>query len=191
MALHTIEWVKNLNGNPNYLVHTYPEGDSETFKKGAILKWDDSEDGVVEIALSSGVPTTQTILGFALQDASGTSDTDIDVLIPRPGDVFSAMVGSAEGTLAAPGRDLPGQLVGLIKFSTAATAGADHNSQTAAGTEYGVDTGNTNWAKVVDYDYRDLMRVGGSAADVSNLQAGDRVLFTILNSVLDSDGTQA
>ena len=173
----TLEWVKNDRGTPA-LIRTYPEGASETFKKGAPVIYDDSEDGVVEIAVSSGVPSAQTMLGFALQDASGTTGTDIDVLIPQDGDVFSAALLSDQDTLVAPASDgVYGEPFGLIKMSS--TAGA--------GTEWGVDNGNTNWVLVIDYDPRDVARRGG----ISSLTAGDRVLFRVLGTIIDSTGRQA
>lgn len=191
MALHTIEWVTNVYGAQRQ-IRTYPEGDSETFKKGSPVIYDDSEDGVVAIADTSGVPDAQTMIGIALEDASGTSDEDLDVLIVQPGDVFSGMLASDEDTAVAPARDnVIGELFGIIKVTTSYTAGTDRNSQTAAGTEWAVDTGNTNWVRVIDYDYRDLQRVGGTAASVGSLQAADRVLFQFLGSIIDSAGHQA
>lgn len=173
----TIEWVKNDRGTPA-LIRTYPEGSSETFKKGAPVIYDDSEDGVVEITVSSGVPSAQTMLGIALQDASGTAATDIDVLIPQDGDVFSAALLSDQDTLVAPADDgVYGELFGIIKMSS--TAGA--------GTEWGVDNGNTNWVRVLDYDRRDTTRRNG----IANLVAGDRVLFSFLGTIIDSTGRQA
>lgn len=171
-----LEWVSSSTGK--YRVRTYPEGDSETFKKGALLIYDDSEDGVVEVTTSSGVPSAQTFIGIALQDASGVSDADVDVLIPTDDDVFSAPLASDQDTLVAPAADgVYGELFGIIKLS--ATGGT--------GTEYVVDTGNTNWVKVIDYDPRDVARRNG----IANLAAGDRVLFRFLGAVIDSAGRQA
>jgi hypothetical protein len=161
------------------MVRTYAEGASETFKKGNPVIYDDSEDGVVAIGHSSGVPSAQTMLGIALQDATGTTGSDIDVLIVQPADVFSASLASDETTLVAPAADgVEGELFGIIKL--AAGAGGD-------ATEWAVDTGNTNWVRVIDYDYRDIGRRGGKA----NLVAGDRVLFQFLGAIIDSAGHQA
>lgn len=177
----SLEWVKNSRGVPP-LIRTYPEGTSETFKKGAPVIYDDSENGVVEITVSAGVPSAQTMLGIALQDASGTNGTDIDVLIPTDDDVFSAWLASDQDTLVAPAQDgVYGELFGLIKGST--TLGA--------GTEWGVDTGNTNWVVVLDYDYRDVARRGGTANLVSGMSAGDRVLFRFLGTIIDGAGHQS
>ena len=171
-----LEWVSSSTGK--YRVRTYPEGDSATFKRGALVIYDDSEDGVNEVAVTAGVPGAQTFIGVALQDASGTSDTDIDVLIPTDDDVFSAPLASDQDTLVAPAADgVYGELFGLIKLS--ATGGT--------GTEWVVDTGNTNWVKVVDYDPRDVARRAG----IANLAAGDRVLFRFLGAVIDSAGHRA
>lgn len=189
MALFTIEWVGNATGSERYYSRTYPEGDSETFKKGALLEYDDSEDGVVEVDLSSGVPAAKDFIGIALQDASGTSDTDIDVLIVQTGDIFSAMLSSDPSTLVAPTDDnVIGELFGLQRLATAATNSA---GQAAAGTEYAIDTGATDWVKVLDYDPRDSARRNASAVTTTNYVAGDRVLFQFLNSILDGTGRQS
>lgn len=175
----TIEWVRNASSpSAGPMVRTYAEGASETFKKGNPVIYDDSEDGVVAIGHSSGVPSAQTMLGIALQDATGVTGSDIDVLIPTDSDIFSAALASDQDTLVIPAADgVDGELFGIIKLST--TGGA--------GTEWAVDTGNTNWVAVVDYDYRDIARRGGKA----NLAAGDRVLFRFLGTIIDSAGRQA
>ena len=175
----TIEWVRNDHSpSAGPMIRTYPEGDTETFKRGAFVIYDDSEDGIVEVTRSSGVPSAATMLGIALEDATGTSDTDIDVLIPTDGDVFSAVLASDQDTLVAPAADgVYGELFSIVKLST--TGGA--------GTEYAVYTGATDWVKVIDYDPRDIARRGA----IASLVAGDRVLFRILGSVIDAAGRQA
>lgn len=180
-AKHTIEWVRNEHGNPP-VIRQFPEGASETFKRGNPVIYDDSEDGIVAITVSSGVPSAQTMLGLALEDASGTTGTFLDVLIPTDGDIFSASLLSDQDTLVAPAQDgVYGELFGIIKMST--TAGA--------GTEWGVDNGNTNWVSVIDYDYRDVAARGGTSKLAANMSAGDRVLFRFLGTIIDSTGRQA
>lgn len=188
MALFTIEWVGNVTGADKYYAKTYPEGDSETYKKGAPLAYDDSEDGVVLIPLSSGVPSSQAMLGLALEDASGTSDTDQDVLIVQPGDIFSAMLSSDISTLVAPTQDnTNGELYGIQQLATAAT---NANGTAAAGTEFAVDTGATNWVRVIGADPRDVQRRGGGTV-LPTMSAGDRVIFHFLDSIINSSGRQA
>lgn len=172
----TIKWVKNVYGG-GALVQEYPEGDSETYAKGTPVVYDESEDGIVELANSSGVPSNQTMLGIALEDASGVSDQLQDVLIPRPGDVFSASIASSQTTTVAPALDQIGDLAGIILL----------NSTGGDGDEYVVDTGNTNWVKIIGLEPQDLERRGGL---VASLAAGDRVLFQFLGSILDSDASQ-
>lgn len=171
----TLTWVKNGSGTPAHVI-TLPEGASETFKKGALLHYDESENGVVEVARASGVPSAQTMIGIALEDATGTTGTDIDVLIPRIDDIFVAALASDQDTVSAPDIDVIGDAVGLIKLSS--TGGA--------GTEYVVDSGNTNWGRIIGLYGPDVEKRGGLTATYS---AGDRVLFQFLSSVLTSDGS--
>ena len=171
---HTLKFRKNVYGS-GMLVREYPEGASETYKKGSILVYDLSENGVAETAVSSGVPAAQDFLGLALEDASGVTAQVQDVQIPRPGDIFSCSLASDQDTLVIPTLDHIGTLVGLILLSS--TGGR--------GDEYVADTGNTNWAKIVDIDPQDLARRGGL---VASLAAGDRVLIQFLGAILDADG---
>lgn len=174
---HTLTWRYNVYGG-GAIFRRVPEGDSETFSKGSLLHFDESEDGVVEVARTAGVPDAQTMYSIAVEDANNNTDNaEMDVLIPRPGDVFSAPLASDEDTLVAPTIDFIGDLVGIIKLSS---TGGD-------GTEYAADSGNTNWAKVIDLDPQDVEKRDGRA----NLQAGDRVLIQFLGAVLDSDGSIA
>lgn len=173
----TLTWVKNSRGTPA-LVRTFPEGASETFKKGALLHYDESENGVVEVARTAGVPDAATLLGIALEDATGTSGTDIDVLIPGVDDVFVVAVASDADTPEAPTIDMIGDLVGIVKLST--TGGA--------GTEYVANSAATTFAKVIGFYGPDQEKRGGINATFS---AGDRVLIQFISSVVSSDGSVA
>lgn len=173
----TLKWVKNVYGG-GAIYRRQPEGDSETYKKGAPVEMDASEDGLVELARTSGVPDNQTMYGIAQEDASnGTDNPEVDVLVPRPGDIFECSLASDEDTVVQPTIDHVGDLVGIIKLS--ATGGA--------GTEYVADTGNSNWAKIIDLHPQDVERRGGRGS----LVAGDRVLIQFLGAILDSAGSQA
>ena len=174
----TLTWVKNSRGTPA-LIRLIPEGAGETYKKGALLLYDESEDGVVETGRAAGVPTTQLVLGIALQDASGVQGTDQDVLIPTADDIFVAALASDQDTVTAPGIDFIGDAVGLIKLSS--TGGA--------GTEYVVDSGNVNWGRVIGLYGPDQEKRGGILS--TTFVAGDRVLFQFLSSVVTSDGSIA
>lgn len=175
---HTIQYMEALSGKAPKIVSIL-EGTSETFKKGSIVVYDNSEDGVVEQALTAGVPNAVVAWGIALADATNVTSgfAEIPVQKIRPGDIFSCAVASDQDTLAAPVIDHRGDKMGIIKLST---TGGD-------GTEWAADTGETNWVKVVDLDPRDVARRGSAAG----LTAGDRILFTFLNTVVDSDGAIA
>ena len=168
----TIEWYSSANGAPTRIVRV-PEGTSQSFNKGDLLIYDISDDGVVILPDTSGVPDAQDLYGIALQDASGTDGTEIDVLIPQAGDIFAASLASAESTEVAPVRSaVTGQPYGLIQLTTG---------------EYVVDNGNTNWVKVLGLHPQDV----AVRQSKTTLNAGDRVLFKFLEAVLDNAGDQA
>lgn len=173
----TLSWVKNSRGTPAF-IRTMPEGTSETFKRGALLHYDESENGVVEVARTAGVPDAATLFGIALEDATGTAGTDIDVLIPSADDIFVVSLASDQDTVVAPDIDYHGDAVGLVKLST--TGGA--------GTEYVANSGATTWGRIVSLYGPDQEKRGGINATFS---AGDRVLFQFLSSVVTSDGSVA
>ena len=175
----TIKWVKNVYGGGAHY-QAYPEGDSETYKKGALVIYDLSEDGIVEVTRSSGAVSAATMLGVAVEDATGTSDTTQDILIPRPGDIFEASLASSQTAVVAPDLDNTGQTYGIVKL----------NSTGGEGVEYVVNEGETSTVlvKVIAVHPVDVERRGFPA---TALTAGDRVLFQFLASVIDSDGNQA
>ena len=177
-----IEWVKN-DGGTGPCIREYPEGTSETFKKGAIVIFDRSEDGVVEVGLAAGVPSDQNFLGIALKDATGTAGKVIPVLIPRSGDVFKASVASAAATAVAPVADDRGQLYGIVKRSTGTPAG-----------QYVVYTGDTLWIKVIDINPEDILKRGGDlvAAAIPTMTSDeDGLIFRFQEAVIDNAGSQA
>lgn len=187
MALFTIEWVYNQSGaaRPTYV--TQPEAASQTFKKGDPLTYDLSANGVAQLPLSSGEPAGgNAMFGLAAEDASGTTANPVSVQLVSSGDVFSAMLSSDINTLVAPTTDHVGVLMGIEQITTSATNAA---GQAAAGTEFALDTGQTDWVRVIGRDPRDLQRRGLTLESTSDLQAGDRVLFQFLDSVSrDVDG---
>lgn len=186
----TLEWVGDPQVGP-YIV-TYPEGTSETFKKGDLVIFDRSEDGLVVVAQGDGgvygdsdnneVADDTNFLGIALADASGTAQTEIAVLIPRPDDVFSAAICLTDNTtLTAPVVDDIGTTVDLIKF--------DSNN----GSKTGVLRGTSGiTAVIVDINPQDRMLRGqGLGTAEPTYSAGDRVLFRFLPSALGQAGSQA
>jgi len=170
---HTLKWSYNVYGG-GAIVKSLPDGASETYKKGAILNYSAAGNDLAEVPRSSGVPSAQEMLGIALEDGSnGSAAPERDFLIPRPGDVFECSLASDQDTMVAPTTDHIGTLVGIVKLST--TGGA--------GTEYVADSGNTNWAKVIDLHPADVERRGGRGS----LVAGDRVLIQFLGAILDAN----
>ena len=186
--LFTIEWVGNINSSDTYHSVLYPEASgTAAYKKGAPLTYDLSADGVDEVPLSTGVPSAAAMLGFALQDASGTTNADTDVLLPVSGDIFSAMVSSDVNTMIAPVTDHRGVLMGIHQITSTATSTAA-GGLAASATEYTLDTGATDWARVINVDPRSIARAGGSGPVLPTLATGDRLTFNILVAVLDADG---
>ncbi len=172
---YALKWVKNVYGGGAFY-QEYPEGDTETYAKSSIVVYDESEDGIVEVAVTSGVPDLQHILGLAMEDASGTSDQIQDVLIPRPGDVFECSIASDQDTVVAPTLDMVGDRVGIILLSSTGGKGDEYVAHSAA----------TNWAKIINVHPADVERRGG----VGSLVAGDRVLIQFLSTVLEADGSR-
>ncbi len=66
-------------------IAVYPEAASQSFKKGEMVYL---ASGKVTVCASNAV----TILGMALQDASGTTDTEISVLVATDGTRFEGNV---------------------------------------------------------------------------------------------------
>jgi len=62
------------------LIHTYPEAASQSFKKGQFVYL---ASGAVTVVATDGT----TIMGIALDDATGTTGSDIHVQIVQPDDV--------------------------------------------------------------------------------------------------------
>ncbi len=69
-------------GGDEGLVLPFQEGGTQTFKEGDLVKL---SSGKIIINTKA---STDKILGFALADASGTTDTIISVQVIRPSDVF-------------------------------------------------------------------------------------------------------
>ena len=176
---YPIEWVYN-EGGVGPLIREYPERTSESFLRGALVIYDRGEDGVVEVARTSGVPNDQNFLGIALRAATGTAGSVIPVLIPRSGDVFKASKASAEGTDVAPETDDRGQLYGIIKRTTG---------------HYVVDSALTTHVKVIDINPEDLAKRGLDPfvvqATTAFVAGNDGLIFRFQEAVLDNAGTQA
>ena len=180
----TVEWVRNDNGTPR-VIRQYAEEASQTFKKGAAVALDTTSKEVEELSTTSGVPDSVILLGFALEDATGVAGSPIDVIIPQVGDVYEAAVLTDEDTLVAPnyGTDV-GENYALIKMSSTAGDGDEWGLERAAGEA-------SPFVKVVNLQPQDAARRGVDPFAVGSvLNAGDRVLFTVLQSVLDTEPQQ-
>ena len=188
--LPALEWV----GPPGVEgpdVVDYPEGTSETFKKGDLVLFDLSEDGLVVMTQGDGgvygdgdndeVATVVTNIGIALQDASGTAGTLIPVLKPRQMDRFACAIFATDNTtVTAPVVDDVGSLVDFIK--------GDSNN----GSKTGVLRGTAGlWAKVVDISAQDRSHRGGIPGSEPTYSAGDRVIVQFQVAALTAGGTVA
>jgi len=90
-APQTIAWVKTGKPSSGPFVRSYPEQASETFTKGDPVILDTA--GRIGAAADTG-----NVFGIALQDASGTTDTPIRVLIVGHEDIFRASASAAGAT---------------------------------------------------------------------------------------------
>lgn len=180
MATQPIKWVGNSKGTPAHIL-TFPEGTGESFIKGDLVIYDRSENGLVALTATSGVPDTVAFTGIALEDASATAATPIDVLIPTTDDIFSAVLCSAQNTPVAPDEDNIGQLYSLVKQS-----GSLDNVYAV------LEGGTDDWVLVERLDPQDQARGGIDpwGANVTG-SSGDRVYFRFIAAALDAVGTQA
>lgn len=162
MAVYTFEWKYRIGGGVPE-VYTYKEAASQTFKAGAPLVFDTSLE---QVKLAS-VGTVQMV-GLAEEDASGTTNADINVLIPTPLDVFTATISASGANLAAAhDNDNVGQKLGWIA-----------STETGQTTKYTVDEDNTSnaWC-LVRRVYTDVDETAGTS--------GGRVEFSFLTTPLE------
>jgi len=180
----TVEWVRNDHGTPRK-IGQYAEELSQTFKKGAAVVLDATSKEVEELAVTAGVPDSVILLAFALEDATGTAGSPIDVCLPQPGDVFRAAVLTDQDTLVAPDYNTDvGENYALIKMS--ATAGD--------GDEWGLERAAVEanpFVRVLGLDAQDASRRGVDPFAVATaLNSGDRLFFSVLQSVIDTEPKQ-
>lgn len=186
-----LEWV-GTPGVEGPIVRDYAEGTGETFKKGDLVVYDVSEDGLVIAAQGDGgvygdtgndeVADNVFNLGIALKDATGTAGSLIPVLIPQSSDRFAAVIFATDNTtVTAPVGDDIGTLVDFIK--------ADSNN----GSKTGVLRGTAGlWARIVDVSPQDRsFRAGGVGAAEPTYSAGDRVIVQFQAAALTGKGSIA
>jgi len=90
-APQTIAWVKTGKPSSGPFVRNYPEKATQTFKKGDPVILDTA--GRIGAAADTG-----SVFGVAAQDASGTTDTPIRVIIVGHEDIFRASASAAGAT---------------------------------------------------------------------------------------------
>lgn len=177
--IRPLAWVGSRTGAPAN-IKIKPEGTSESFSAGHLVIMDRSENGLVALANTSGVPTAATFYGIALEDASTTAGSQIAVLLPTPDDLFVASLATAEDTFVAPDVDNVGGPYGIVLMDS-------DNS-----TVFAVDEAQTNWVIVEEIYGPDITKRSGSVSgSYPTMSTGDRVVFRFLNSTLDSSGSQA
>lgn len=182
-----LEWVGPANLQP--LIVDYAEGTGETFKKGDLVVYDLSENGVVIMTQGDGgvygdadndeVATLIDNIGIAQRDATGTAGSLIPVIKPRPFvDLFAATIFATDNTtVTAPVVDDIGSSVDFIK--------GDSNN----GSKTGVLRGTAGvWAQVVDISRQDSTFRGGSVGNEPTYSNGDRVIVTFQYNILAKDG---
>lgn len=128
--------IENYSGR----VRTYQEEASQTFKKMDPVTFDATSK---EIELA--VDTTHSWVGFALEDASGTTGTEIQVLVVSQ-DMWFSVSTSAAGAAAATAYTDLGILCSFIKSSE-----SGETDKTVLDLS---DTTN-DFFEIVDYDRRD------------------------------------
>jgi len=167
MAVFGINWMYRIGGGmPDW--KTYPEGDSETWNAINVglqpVIYDISEDGLVACATDM-----VAAIGLADMDATGTSDTDIHVMLITPLDVFSASV-STDGATTTSALDTLGLNYGLIKST---------------------QTGHTDkWTVNINETSNSAVTIIGNHDDDAWASTDGRVLFRFMNKVAE-DGSQA
>ena len=160
MPVYTIEWrYRKGGGQPD--IREYPESASQTFKAGAILVYDTSDE-----AVKAAVDTVVQMRGLAEKDASGVTGKAVPVLVPTPLDVFSATVSNAGANLAAAhdADNIDKKYSWILSTET---------GQTTKLTIDEADAGNL-WVVIEDLDPRDPAGT-----------AGGRVYFRFLNTPLE------
>lgn len=189
----SLEWHGASDGSQP-VIRLYPEGTSETFKKGDLVVFDQSENGLVVVPQGDGgvygdtgtaddeVADVYTMLGIALEDASGTAGTLLQVLIPRPNDFFTCVLFSTDNTtIVAPDIDNIGNAVDLIK--------GDSNNNLVTGV---LENNTGTWGQIVDINPQDTSARGGTiGATLPTYSAGDRVVFRFFPSALSATGAIA
>lgn len=162
MAVYTFEW-KYRKGGGQPEVKIFPEAASQTYKAGAPLVFDTSDE-----AVKLATVTTVSFIGIALKDATGTTGKDAPVLIPTPLDVFTATISASGANLAAAhDKNNIGVKYGWIASTVA--------GQT---TKYTIDEDNTtnNWILPIGV-YTDVDEPEGTA--------GGRLYFQFLTTPLE------
>src|SRR5262245_16209486 len=76
-------------------VRSFPEAASQSFKLGELLVLQTSSDKGNQVKISGADPSSDTVVGIAAQDASGTENTPVSVWIADEESEFVAHVENA------------------------------------------------------------------------------------------------
>ena len=90
ISLQEVEVVKTFHGGPPIVVN-FPEGAGQSFKRGEFVKL---SAGKVVLAAN----TDTQFLGIALADASGVTDTNVQVALATADTVFAANLTTSQVT---------------------------------------------------------------------------------------------
>jgi len=148
MAVYGIQWVQ---GTGEGRVYNFPEATSQTFFKGQFVLHDATASGRLA---GSATDTTVIAGGIALATASGTTDTEIPVLIFSPGQIFSVSASNAGANATA--SHSSAMLGETYSFILSSEANATHLI-----TLDSADAGSNDWFKVIAKDPRDEWDTSG------------------------------
>ena len=157
VTLRAIEVAKTISGNSPQTL-SFPEGASQTFKRGAFVQLDATGRVIV---IASATPAA--ILGVASMDATGTAGSDIIVWIANDDTVFVANLTTAGVALATQWPDVS-RTYGIINV----------------GNNWHIDKAGTRRVLILDLDRRDNLpaTTGGSALG----DVGGREHFMVLGN---------
>jgi len=90
MAVYAMEWTKSGKPSSGHLVQTHPEAAAQSFKRGDPVKL---VAGKVTLAVD-----TEGSYGISKRDASGVTDTKIQVIVHNFDDLYTASLSAAGAT---------------------------------------------------------------------------------------------
>ena len=160
ITLQQIKYVKNTEGRPRQFVGGLEmtgdirEDASQTWDRGSLLVFD-SDGDVEEANTSSNVwiqPTSASgsVAGQAMEDATGTTSSDVYMAVIRPTDIFEANVYHTTAASAVTNRNMLGK-----RFRMSQISGKWHVDIENTTIEDG--TNAYPWVKVVGFQTDDTL----------------------------------